>query len=508
MAVLPTDPKELQALLLAERAAHEAELKRLTLECDAAKSKLAALLRRYFGRSSEKLDPHQLHLALGAAMADTALAQEAPPAPPKRPRTPSQKRERRLEDLPLLETITLDLPEAEKLAPDGTPLIRIRDEITEEVDYRPGQLFRRQLVRPVYASPAHACAPRIAPLPARVIPGGQAGPGLIAHVVLSKYCDHLPIHRQEQMLGRLGPTFTRQAMTKWVDHACLLLQSVHAELLRQALATRYLQMDETSIAVLDPDLPGKAREAWLWVVHAPEAQVIYFEFHRTRGHSPPKELLASFRGVLQTDGWGAYGTALRALPGHEIVRAGCMAHARRGFVDALEAGDDRASPYLVEFGALYEIEAEGRRLDPIARAQLRRQRSIGPIIRLQQLFRAAASDPSILPQSLLGKAVHYCQGRWPELTLFTGPGWGHLLIDNNPVERAIRPAKLGLRNWLFVGHPSAGDHPAIIYSLIATCKLLGVDPWAYFEWALRGLAAATNRSAAEFTPFRFACPGG
>ena len=165
-------------------------------------------MRRYFGRSSEKLDPHQLHLALGAAMADKALAQEN-----FRPHRPSDRARLRKSgsggwrSLPLLETITLDLPEAEKLAPDGTPLIRIRDEITEEVDYRPGQLFRRQLVRPVYASPAHACAPRIAHLPACGDSGRPSpAPGLIAHVVLSKYCDHLPLYRQEQMLGRLGPT--------------------------------------------------------------------------------------------------------------------------------------------------------------------------------------------------------------------------------------------------------------------------------------------------------------
>jgi hypothetical protein len=115
----------------------------------------------------------------------------------------------------------------------------------------------------------------------------------------------------------------------------------------------------------------------------------------------------------------------------------------------------------------------------------------------------AAADLTLLPQSLLGKAVNYCQSRWKELTVFIGSDCGHILIDNNPVERSIRPTKLGLRNWLFVGHPNAGDHPAVIYSLIATCKLLGVDPWAYFNWALPNLAAATNRSAGEFTPLRF-----
>jgi transposase len=502
-AALPNDPAQLQAIILAERKAAEEERQLLTLQLRKMEAKVQALMQQYFGRSSEKIEPNQLKLALDSAIADDVLAEEVSAVPAK-PRNPSERRQRRMEDLPLLETIRLEPPLAERTAPDGTPLVVIREEITEEVDYRPGVLFRRQIIRPVYASPSHAVAPVIAPLPPRVIPGGQAGPGLIAHVVIAKYCDHVPIHRQEQIMARMGPTFTRQAMGQWVVQVTGLFTPVHATLRTDILRGRYIQMDETPISLLDPERGGKARDAWLWAVHSPEQKSVIFEFNKSRSHAPPKALLEDFSGVLQTDGYSAYDTALTALPGHQIVRAACMAHARRGFVAALQAGDDRATPFLVFFGALYRLEAEVKGMDPIERAVFRGERSVPLLLQLQARLRAAADDLSILPQSVLGKAIAYCLPRWNALSLYAEPGYGHVLIDNNPTERQIRPTKLGLRNWLFVGHPDAGNNPAVLYSIIGTCKLLQVDPWAYFNWALPGLAAATNQTAPNFTPQRFA----
>jgi len=504
-ADLPQDPAQLQAMLVAANKEREdliAQNRLLALQVQKMQAKLQSLMQQYFGRSSEQLDPNQLKLALGSVMADDALAEEVSPVPAK-PRSPSERRQRRIEDLPVLETVRLEPPIEERTAQDGTPLVIIREEITEEVDYRPGVLFRRQIIRPVYASPLHAAPPVIAALPARVIPGGQGGPGLIAHVVIAKYCDHVPIHRQEQILARMGPTFTRQAMGQWVTHVTGLFTPVHAALRAAILQGRYLQMDETPISVLDPERGGKARDAWLWAVHGPEQDSVIFEFNKSRSHGPPKALLEGFEGVLQTDGFSAYDTALKALPGHRIVRAACMAHARRGFVAALQGGDDRATPFLVLFGALYRLEAEAKGMGPIDRAKFRSERSVPILLQLHTRLRSASSDLSILPQSVLGKAIAYCLPRWNELSLFAEPGYGHVLIDNNPTERQIRPTKLGLKNWLFVGHPNAGDNPAVLYSIIGTCKLLKVDPWGYFNWALPHLAAATNQTAGNFTPQRF-----
>ena len=518
-ATLPTLPAELQALLRAEQAAHaQTQLERdtarvllqqVTVERDAAKARLQALLKRYFGRSSEKLDPNQLALAWAAVEADLAVVTPPPPAPPIAPaeRTPSVRRAQRLEDLPVLETITIEPPAAAKLAPDGTPLVKIREEITDEVDYQPGKLFRRQIIRPVYASPTHACPPQVADLPARVIPGGQAGPGLIAHVVLSKYVDAIPLYRQEAMLQRLGPSFTRQAMGQWIEQAASLFRPVYAELQKIVQTSSYTLGDETPIRVLDPARPGAAREAWLWTFLAPEPRVVVFDFQLTRSHAPALDFLRQFAGVFQSDGYAGYLKALRLLPAERralIVHANCMAHCRRGFVAALEAGDERAAPFLAYLGALYRLEAELREATAEARAQARGTRSTAWLVPLHQALMKSAVDPAILPHSALAKAVHYALERWPELTRFAEPGRGRLHIDSNAVENAIRVCAVGKKNYLFVGHPDAGWRSAVLYSILGTCKLHGLNEWSYLTWALPRLAAATNHTAHEFTPQRFA----
>jgi transposase len=510
-ADLPTDPAELQALLRAERAAHAAQVQHLTWERDQLKLKLKALIKRYFGRSSEKLDPNQLALAWAAVEADQALITPPPPAPaerpPRAPKTPGARRAQRLEDLPVLETITIDLPEADKVGPDGAPLVKIREEITEEVDYRPGQLFRRQILRLVYASPAHACPPRTPALPARVIPGGQVGPGLIAHVLLSKYADAIPIYRQAAMLERLGPGFTRQAMGQWVEHGAGIFRPVHQELQRIVQEADYVQGDETPHAVLDPARPGAARDAWLWTFLAPGPKVVVFDFQMTRSHLPALAFLRGYQGVFQTDGYSGYVKALRELPEDRragIVHANCMAHCRRGFVAALESGDDRAAPFLAYLGALYQIEAELRPVAPEERARARGSRSLAWLVPMELALKKMQGDPAVLPKSLLGKAVKYALERWPELTRYAQAGYGHIDIDSNAVERCIRPSAVAKKNFLFIGHPDAGWRSAVLYSIFGTCQLQEINPWDYLTWALPRLADATNHTARQFTPQAFA----
>jgi transposase len=534
MMPLSDDPAELKALLRAawaqkaaaetalaaaqqslaqERAAHAQTTERLRqteFERDLTKFKMKALLRRYFGRSSEKLDEGQLKMAWAAVEADLQADESAPkppPKPPRPPRTKSQRRQRRLEDLPV-QTEIIDVPAEEQFAPDGTPLVKIREEVTEEVDYEPGRLFRRRIVRPIYASPAKNCAPVIADLPARVIPGGQVGPGLIAHVLMSKYVDALPLYRQAVMLDRLGPAFSRQAMGEWVEHGATLLMSIHRHHYGLVQQHRYLMGDETPIRVLDPARPGVAREAWLWTFLAPELGVVVFDFQLTRSHEPALAFLRRFQGVFQSDGYGGYTKALGELPKEVragIIHANCMAHARRGYVTALESGDERAAPFLGHIGRLYAIEDEFRGADPPTRSTARQERSVPWLARFRAELDRADADPAILPKSALYKAVHYCLDRWDALTRFAQPGFGHVQIDSNAVERAIRPSAVGKKNYLFVGHPSAGWRSAVIYSVLGTCALQGVNPWKYLTWVLPKLAAATTKTdIGELTPRRFA----
>jgi len=507
---MPTDPEALRALLEAEREAHrqtqlrheetKALLVSTSFERDLAKAKLQAMIKRYFGRSSEKLDPNQLALAWAAVEADHAL-QQPPPALKKerKPKDPGlERRARRLEDLPVLETVTLDLSDAERLAPDGTRMVKIREEVTEEVDYQPGKLYRRQIIRIVYASPSHACPPKVAVLPARVIPGGQVGAGLIAHVLLSKYADAIPLYRQAAMLERLGPGFTRQAMGQWVEQGAGLFRPVHQELLRIVRAAPYVQGDETPHPVLDPARPGAARDAWLWTFLAPAAEVVVFDFQMTRSHEPALAFLDGYQGVFQTDGYSGYDKALGKLSKNQqkgIVHVNCMAHSRRIFVAALESGDDRAAPFLAYLGALYQIEAEIRDSTPEERERVRGARSHTWLIPMELALKKASEDLTVLPKSILSKAVHYALRRWPELTRYAEPGYGQVEIDSNKVENCIRPSAVAKKNFLFVGHPDAGWRSAVLYSVLGTCKLQGINPWNYLSWALPKLAGATNHSA-------------
>jgi hypothetical protein len=171
---------------------------------------------------------------------------------------------------------------------------------------------------------------------------------------------------------------------------------------------------------------------------------------------------------------------------------------------ALESGDDRAAPFLAYIGALYATEAELRDVTPEARAQARATRSLAWLVPMEMALTRAATDLTILPQSNLFKAVNYARERWAELTRYAAPGYGHVQIDSNAVERTIRPSAVGKKNFLFVGHPDAGWRSAVLYSILGTCKLQGVNEWSYLTWALPRLAAATNQTAHQFTPQRFA----
>jgi transposase len=187
-----------------------------------------------------------------------------------------------------------------------------------------------------------------------------------------------------------------------------------------------------------------------------------------------------------------------------IVHAHCMAHCRRGFVAALEAGDERAAPFLAYLGALYQIESELREAPPEERARARGSRSLAWLLPMEIAMKNAAAELTILPQSILGKALCYALERWPELTRYAEPGHGHVHIDSNAVENCIRPSAVAKKNFLFIGHPDAGWRSAVIYSVLGTCKLQKINEWSYLSWALPRLAGATNHTADQFTPQCFA----
>ncbi len=487
--------RQLQTALKIERIARER-----------AETKLQDLLRRMYGPKSERLSPDQLRLLLEPLEADEQLRQERPPvaaaqAAVKEKKTPRKGggRRRAPEHLPI-ERIEIDLPETEKAG-----MVRIREEITEELDYQPSQFIRRHYVRFVYADPKKLAAPKMSPLPPRVIPQAGVGVGLLVHLLVSKYTDHLALYRQEQIAARVGVELPRQKLCRWVEQSALLLRTVHDRLRERILATGYVQVDETPVKVLDPDRGGHAAQAYLWTYLSPLSQAIVFDFDLSRSRGNLREFFPpDWQGVLQSDGYEAYESFLRDKP--RIVHAGCMAHLRRYVVEALEAGVhlDIVAQLLSDIALLYRIETEARKqvLSYADRAEVRQRESVPILERLHEQFKLVAE--SELPQSRLGKAAVYALARWETLTRYAKPGMGHVLIDQNSVERGIRPTKLGAKNWMYIGHPDAGWRSAVIYSITGTCKLLKISPVDYLTWVLPRLAAATSGQIDGLLPHDYA----
>ncbi len=481
----------------------ETTLKIEMLARERAESKLRDLLRRLYGPKSEQLSADQLRLLLEPLEADEQLCQETQPvaavAAKEKPLGKGGGRRRAPEHLPI-ERVEIDLPEAEKAG-----LVRIREEITEELDYQPSQFIRRHYVRFVYADPTKQTAPKIPPLPPRVIPQASVGVGLLVHLLVSKYTDHLPLYRQEQIAARVGVDLPRQKLCRWVEQSALLLRTVYDRLREQILASGYVQVDETPVKVLDPDRGGHAAQAYLWTYLSPLSQAIVFDFDLSRSRANLREFFPpGWQGVLQSDGYEAYDSFLRDKP--RIIHAGCMAHLRRYVVEALEAGVhlEIVAQLLTDIALLYRIETEAKRqaLSHAARAELRQRESVPILERLHGQFKLIAQ--SELPQSRLGKAAAYALARWGTLTRYAEPGMGHVLIDQNSVERGIRPTKLGAKNWMYIGHPDAGWRSAVIYSITGTCKLLKVNPADYLTWVLPRLATATSGQVEGLMPHDYA----
>jgi transposase len=481
------------------------ELEITRRECDlklaAAEARVKDLQRRLFGPTSEKIDPKQHLLALESLEADQALAVVEPPVPPPAPAPPKPRTKRGARrpipaNLPV-ERVVHDLPEDQKRDPlTGQALRVIREEITEEIDYRPSRFVKVLHVVPVYASPDKTNAPMQAAIE-RVLPGSGVGTGLLAHITVGKYQDHCPLYRQEQIAARQGVILDRSKMSKWVEHVALLLGGLVPALERRLFGSGYVQCDETTVKVLDPERPGAARQAYLWVRHAPLAKAIVFNFDPTRCHEVAVGLFPpDYEGIVQSDCYQAYDEVKRQRPG--VVTVHCWAHARRKWVEAVDNGGQTVAGILALIAELYKVEKEARGLPFDRREQMRAGRSQILLSRLRSQMETAAA--SALPSSGIGLASAYALSRWDALTRFAEPGFGHVEIDNNPIENGLRPTALGRKNWLFIGHPDAGWKSATIYSILGTCKLLGVNPEAYLNWVLPKLASGTNRSAADLLP--------
>jgi transposase len=395
-----------------------------------------------------------------------------------------------------LETVTERIEPVEKVCPHcGQEKCQIGCETSERFEFIPAKVVRHEIVRPKLACACGEGGVSIAPLPPQVIEQGKAGASLVAQVILNKFDNHMPLYRQQQEFARLGLNFPRQTLADWVEKGAHWLQAIVTEMKRELLAGDYLQVDETPVKVMDADHPGKCATGWLWVGGLPGSYVI-FEFHKGRGKAEGAAFMNGFKGTLQRDGYGVYGSLARDNPG--LISAGCWSHARRKFVDALDQATPAAREIVEELRQLYLIERHAReaKLDATQRKALRQEKS-APILAALKAKLERQLDQS-LPQSPLGKAVRYTLAEWPALTRYLADG--RVEIDNNLTENAIRPSAVGKKNWLFIGHPEAGWRSAVIYSVIVSCRRVGIDPWEYLRDVLRRLPGMKQSELRSILP--------
>jgi hypothetical protein len=356
-------------------------------------------------------------------------------------------------------------------------------------------------VRPKYVRIDQKLLPPVlAPAPARVAEHGLAAPGLLAHLLVSKFADHLPFYRLEIIFWRQHGVFiARQQMVMWTGQCVLLLEAIVICIKKELQRSPYVQVDETPVRYLDPQLPGRCGQGYLWTALVPSQCVVY-EWHASRAAECLDSLLGQeFKGKVQCDGYSAYPAFAKKHEGVKLF--GCLAHARRGFFDAIEEAPRVAGWILKQMGILYEWEEQLRRsrAGPAARQALRASHSRMVMERLHRVLKRL--QPRYLPRSAMGEAISYTLNQWGAIEGFLEHG--EVEIDNNLVENAIRPTAVGKKNWLFFGSEEAGTRNAAIYTLIENCRMHGIEPYAYLKDVLERLPTTTNQQVSQLTPLNW-----
>ena len=382
-------------------------------------------------------------------------------------------------------------------ADDTSLLKKIGEEVTEELEYEPGKLFVNKIVRPKYAKPAGEGI-LIAPMIERPLPKAIAGSGLLAQICIDKYVDHLPLHRQMERFKRDGVNMAYSTLTDMVSGTCSLITPLYEALKNYTLRLDYLHADETPIKVLDKDKKGQTHRGYFWVYHSSVEKLVLFDYQSGRGREGPVQILQNFKGFLQTDGYSVYDFFKEK---EDITVLHCMAHARRMFYEAQVNDAGRATYALEQFAKLYTIERNIKEQQfAYEQVLLLRQQQAVPLL---QNFGNWMKEQyvQVLPKSTIGKALGYSIERWGELSIYATNA--KLNIDNNPVENSIRPVAIGRKNYLFAGSHEAAQRSAMLYSLLGTCKLNGINPFIWLREILRRIASHPINKIHELLPQNF-----
>jgi transposase len=510
---------------------------------DGLQHQLKNLLRRLYGRSSEKLDPNQLALfeKMLAELGDAAGAPPpAAPVPaaenPEQAAAPATKPEknnghgrRRLPAQLERRPVPIDLPEQEKPCPCCHAMRqRMGEEITEKLDYEPARVFVRQEIRYKYVCKACEAAaaesgPQIvvADKPLSPIEKGLAAPGLLAQIIVSKYADHLPLHRLERILERYDIQISRSTTCGWMAACAQALKPLYELMVNQILQSRVLHTDDTPVDVLDREVPGTTKTGRLWVYVGDEdhPQVV-FDYTPSRSRDGPMKFLDGWgkdrQVYLQADAFGGYDGIYRGEAGGKVIEVACTAHARRKYYDARTSDAATSAQALAYIRLLYDVEDQAKALaaseeDPKARRQklvaerlrLRQELSVPRLAQYKTWLesRQAAHGGPVLPKSPMGEAIAYTLNQWDALCVYTSDG--ELDIDNNVSERAIRRIATGRANWTFLGSDNGGNTAAVLFSFVATCERHRINPFDYLRDVLTRIAAHPMSRLAELLPGRW-----
>lgn len=499
---MPPEPASHECEVSEQLVRTLAQVSELRTENKLLREKIDTLVRKLYGASSEKLDRAQLLLLLQGLDAPPGKAPEPVEAEAPRRSTgqspPRERGPRWPEHLPVVEEV-ID-PEPVKACREAWRCIG--EEVTEQLDFKPAEFFKRRLIRRKYVRREQPfAAPIIAPL--RTLQDRcLAAPGLIAAIVVGKYVDHLPLYRQEQIFAtRHGVKLPRQTMVQWMALAADWLRPIYEHIRTGVLGGGYVQIDETPIEYLSPG-NGETKLGYLWTCSRPGGDTV-FRWQTSRAATCLEEIVPSqWQGTIQSDGYRAYGAFVRThnaqAGGEAITLAGCWAHARRALLEGQQSAPRTVNWLLKQMANLYEIEK-----------RLREHRAGGA---LRQAIRAAQSAMIVrrihaalwrirgryLPQSALGRGISYLLDQWLGLERFLGDG--RLEIDNNLCENAIRPTAIGKKNWLFMGAAEAGQRGAILYSIVESCRRRGIDPLAYLGDVLTRLPTMLVTEVPNVTP--------
>jgi len=485
----------------------DAEIIRLTeiirsqdIKIQALVQEVAYLRRIRYGVKSEALSPEQRQLFEEDVVQDIAAVESELnlPATPASPRSRAGR-----QTLPEhLERVEVrHEPESCTCPACQSNLVKIGEDVSEQLDVEPSRFFVIRHIRPQYA--CRQCETiTAAPVAPAVIDGSLAAPGLLAWVATGKYLDHLPLYRLEQIAARQQVNLSRSTMSEWIGRMGFALQPLADRLMELLKQRQVLHADETPVKQLDPGA-GKTKRAYLWSYRSNDLDtgppIVVFDYQASRSGQHARDFLQGWQGSLMVDDYAGYKKLFAYDAAHAVTELGCWAHARRKFFDLQANGSHpSAEEALRRIAKLYAIEEEARAMDNHRRAMHRQQHSLPILTDMHEwLIRLRVSTAD---NSGLARSIDYSLNRWVSLVRYAQSG--NLPIDNNPVENAIRPIAIGKKNWLFTGSERAGRRAAAIQSLFATAKLNGIEPAAWLKDTLEKLPVWTMRRIDELLPIK------